>query len=91
MDVDDDLEQADSTPLLLLPESMEETEEPEEEQESADGDVQEAEIIILEGQVGVGKAAKEGSVGVVVVAEEDPRRRAPLMVLALRLRGATGG
>lgn len=67
----EDLEQAESTPMLL-PESMEETEEDEEE-DSADGEVQGAEIIILEGEVGVGSAAKEGSVGVVVT-EEDPRR-----------------
>jgi hypothetical protein len=72
MDVVEDLEQAESTPQLL-PESMEEMEdEEEEEEESAEGEVQGAEIIILVGEVGVGRAAKEGSVG--VVTEEDPRR-----------------
>lgn len=68
MEVVDDLEESPPL-LLLLPDSMEETEEPE---DSADGEVQGAEIIILEGEVGVGSAAKEGSVGVVTA--EEPRR-----------------
>jgi len=81
MDADEDLETAESAPplppLQQLPESMEETEEPdeeeeEEEEESADGELQGGEIIILEGEVGVGSAAKDGNVGVVT---EDALRR----------------